>query len=121
MLGAPGNVVSALQKYNPTKEQAAEFISKEQDFIEPMKRALVYDCCEMAGADGGFSQKERAVVTSFATRLALDHGVAEQIIKAYDEDNEAKKKRSALLFPRGVDTAIQSACDEKAKKVGRAA
>jgi hypothetical protein len=121
MLGVPGNVVSTLQKYNPTKEEANDFITKEQDFIEPMKRALVYDCSDMAGADGGFSQKERAVVTSFAARIGLDNGVAEQIMKAYDEDNEAKKKRSALLFPRGVDTAIQSACDEKAKKVGRAA
>ena len=116
----PSNVVSTLGKYSPSNQQAQEFIVKEQDFIEPMRRALVYDCCEMAAADGNFSPKERTVVSNFATRLGLDTAVSESILKAFDEEYEAKKKRSALLFPRGVDTAVQSASDEKAKKVVRA-
>lgn len=120
LLGTPKSIISTLEKYNPTKEQADEFINNEKPFLRHIKRALVYDCCEMAAADGGFSAKERQVVEAFAKRIGVDNSVSDQIIKAFDEENEAKKKRVALLFPDGVDTTIQTVCDEKSKTVGRA-
>ena len=120
LLGTPKGIISTLEKYNPTKEQADEFIKNEKPFIRHIKRALVYDCCEMAAGDGNFSAKERQVVEGFAKRIGVNSSVAGDIIKAFDEENEAKKKRVALLFPDGVDTTIQTVCDEKSKTVGRA-
>jgi Tellurite resistance protein TerB len=119
-LGTPKGIISTLEKYNPTKEQAEEFIKNEKSFIRHIKRALVYDCCEMAAADGNFTPKERDVVEAFAKRIGVDNSDTDKIMKAFDEENEAKKKRIALLFPDGVDTTIQTVCDEKSKTVGRA-
>lgn len=113
-------MVSALQKYNPTKQEMDDFLVKEKDFIEPLKRVLIYDACEMAASDGNFTANERKTIDAFANRIDVENGIVEQIIKSFDEDRAAKKRMAALLFPHGVDTAIQSACDEKAKKVGRA-
>jgi hypothetical protein len=120
VLGVPPKVQNVLQKYNPSKAEIDAFIDKEKEFIVALQRALIYDCCEMAASDGSFSATERRVVDDFARRLGVENNVSEQIQRIFDEEREAKKKRTALLFPHGVDTAIQSACDEKAKKVGRA-
>lgn len=113
-------MISTLQKYNPTKQEMDDFLVKEKDFIEPLKRVLIYDACEMAASDGNFTANERKTIDAFANRIDVENGIVEQIIKSFDEDRAAKKRMAALLFPHGVDTAIQSACDEKAKKVGRA-
>ena len=119
-VGVPKGVVSTLEKYNPTKEQADEFLVKEKPFIRHMKRALVYDCCEMAGSDGNFTAKERQVVEGFAKRIGVDTKDSEPIMKTFDDDLAAKKRRVAMLFPDGVDTTIQTITDEKSKSVGRA-
>ena len=74
----------------------------------------------MAASDGNFTTKERKVVDDFSKRIGVDNANAEQIMKAFDEDLAAKKKRVAMLFPDGVDTTIQTITDEKAKAVGRA-
>lgn len=74
----------------------------------------------MAASDGSFSTKEREVVGTFAKRISVDDAALDQIVKAFGEEADAKKKRVALLFPDGVDTTIQSVCDEKVKSVSRA-
>lgn len=118
--GVPNNVLNRLQKYNPTKDEAIKFLETEKEFIDLMRRPLIYDCCEMAACDGTFTGKERDLVEKIGKRLGVDQDVSNKIIKSYDEEHENRKKLVQLLFPQGVDTTIQSAADVKSKNVGRA-
>lgn len=112
--------MSKLEKYNPNKDQAIKFLEDEKEFVNLMKRPLIYDCCEMAACDGSFTQKERDLVEKIGKRLGVEQDVCTKIIKSYDDEHDGRKKLVALLFPEGADTTIQTAADVKSKNVGRA-
>lgn len=119
-LGVPNGILSKLEKYNPNKDEAIKFLEDEKEFVDLMKRSLIYDCCEMAACDGSFTPKEKDLVEKIGKRLGVEQETASKIIKSYEEEHENRKKLVLLLFPQGVDTTIQTAADVKSKNVGRA-
>jgi uncharacterized tellurite resistance protein B-like protein len=63
--------------------------------------AIIYDAIRAASADHDFAPGERDVIMHFAKVLEIKPEIVAQLEQIVHDEEELKKRRVALLFPKG--------------------
>jgi hypothetical protein len=98
-----------LKTYEPTDDDWKAELQKHRKFIELAKYPLIYDAFQAASADDELHEEERKAISKLGHEIGVDENIIEQIAQLYQDEIEIKKRRIALLFPKGVNETIQKA------------
>jgi len=99
--GAPQSTVDALDAY-AADEDVADILDRNMPVAQTWGRVAVFDAIRASGSDEEYNDGERETVRRVATRLGVSEDVVAALESLYEEEQELKRKRIALVFGEDI-------------------
>ena len=97
--GAPDSLLDELKTYKADED--IEQVISATPASSASRRFLVYDSIRACSADGGYSDRERAMVIRMAAKLGLAEDLVRQIEEVCLEEARLRERRLKLVYPEG--------------------
>ncbi len=99
--GAPQSTVDALDAY-AADEDVADILDRNMPVAQTWGRVAVFDAIRASGSDEEYNDGERETVRRVATRLGVSEDVVAALESLYEEEQDLKRKRIALVFGEDI-------------------
>lgn len=108
--GVPAADLETLKNYKIGSEDSTAIFSNDSKLktAEHFQCALIYDGFRAATADGSLKQREIDAISALAKKCGMTDEKFQQLLGLFHEEEEAKQKRIALLFPKSYGDAIKA-------------
>ena len=77
-------------------------------YVTSSRIGLIFFACRAASADGKLTQAEIDGINRVARRLALEDKQIADIHQLCLEEEQMRRKRSAILYPQGLDLSMKT-------------
>lgn len=68
---------------------------------------LFYDAFRAASAGGELTPQKITAIYALAKKMFIDEERIKAVQDIFEQEEKLRQKRSKLLFPKGIDTAIE--------------
>ncbi|HEX2048369.1 MAG TPA: hypothetical protein VHF27_11420 [Acidimicrobiales bacterium] len=99
--GAHQATVDALEAYD-AQEDVVDILERNMPVANTWGRVAVFDAIRACGADGEYNDDERAAVRREAARLGISEEVVVALESLYQQEQDLKRERIALVFGQEV-------------------
>ena len=108
-LGTPQSDIDQLQNYEPQGLGETLQVFKVESGGAHAKHGLLcmlYDAFRAAGADGTLHAKELEAIFALGKTLGATEEELKQLHDVYNEEQQVRRKRLAIIFPQGSHVAL---------------